>query len=147
MRAATKPKTLEPSLADPLEKRDRKPVPGWQAWKPCPGCQGGVWGVWSTEPCKDAWLVWVVLTFAAQRTTCCQKPTVSSRLNSRLFPQSEAEAEGVAAPLRRRHLPPSSNPLTVVAQKDQLSPWARPQQCPQDVDISPAVPQEGSYVA
>ena len=59
---------------------------------------------------------------------------------------AEAEAEGVAAPLRRRHLPPSSNPLTVVAQKDQLSPWARPQQCPQDVDISPAVPQEGSYV-
>ena len=45
MTAATKSKALEPSLADPLEKRDRKPMPGDRHGSPAQdarvGCGGG----------------------------------------------------------------------------------------------------------
>ena len=47
MTAATKSKALEPSLADPLEKRDRKPMPGDRHGSPAQDARVG-WG-WGGE--------------------------------------------------------------------------------------------------
>lgn len=68
-------------------------------------------------------------------------------LVSRLFPQSEAEAEGMVAPSEELTLATQFKSLHHCGSERPAEPLSKPQESPQDVDISPAVPQEGLYVA
>lgn len=66
---------------------------------------------------------------------------------SRLFPQSEDEAEGMVAPSEELTFATQFKSLHHCGSERPAEPLGKPQECPQDVDISPAAPQEGLYVA